>query len=121
GVAHKDKYIEEGIRFMKEGIARNRDVYDLWFNMGWIYYHKLQNYDEGIRYFRLATRQKHPSYIDRLIAHAYRKKGDIESEYKQWQYCLTIFTDDKYHIDISKEHLEKAKEKLIKSGKLRKR
>ena len=72
------------------------------------------DYDEGIRYFRGAVRYEHPSYIDRLIAHAYRKKGDIESEYKEWQHCLTIFTDDQYHIDIVEKHLEAAKEKLGK-------
>ncbi|MBU4377221.1 MAG: tetratricopeptide repeat protein [Candidatus Omnitrophica bacterium] len=120
GIAEKDMYIDEGIRFLKEGIARNRNVYDLWFNLGWIYYHKLKNYEEGIRHFRAAIRYKHPSYIDRLIAHAYRKEGDIESEYKEWQRCLTVFTDDPYHMQLSREHLEKAKEKLIEAGKLKK-
>lgn len=118
GIAGKDIYIEEGIRFIKEGLARNRDVYNLWFNLGWIYYHKLKNYEEAIRYFRSASRYKHPSYIDRLIAHAYRKSGDIELEYKEWQRCRTVFMDDPYHTQISKEHLEKAKKKLIESGRL---
>ncbi len=121
GDPDKEKYIDEGIRFLKQGVARNRDVYDLWFNLGWIYYHKLESYDEGVRYFRMAIRMKHPSYIDRLIAHGYRKKGDIESEYKEWQRCLTVFTDDKYHMDIVKQHLEKAKKKLAASGKLKSR
>lgn len=114
GIPGRERYIEEGIKFLKEGLAKNRNVFDLWFNLGWTYYHKLKDYDEGIKYFRGATRYKHPSYIDRLIAHAYRKKGDIEAEYKQWQYCLTVFQDDDYHIDIVKKHLEKAKEKLEK-------
>jgi tetratricopeptide (TPR) repeat protein len=74
---------------------------------------RLRDYDEAIRYFRGAARYKHPSYIDRLIAHAYRKKGDIEAEYKQWQHCLTIFQNDSYHIDITDKHLRKAQEKLI--------
>ena len=119
GIEGREKYIEEGIRMAKEGIARNRNVYDLWFNLGWIYYHKLKDYDEGIRYFRNATRYKHPSYIDRLIAHAYRKKGDIEAEYKQWQNCLKVFKDDEYHIGIVKEHLEKVRKKLIEPGGMR--
>ncbi len=114
GMPDREKYIDEGIRFLKEGLARNRNVYDLWFNLGWIYYHKLKDYDEGIRYFRGAIRYKHPSYIDRLIAHGYRKKGDIEREYGEWQRCLTVFRDDDYHIKIVKKHLEQAKEKLEK-------
>ncbi len=118
GMPDREKYIEEGIRFLKEGLAKNRNVYDLWFNLGWIYYHKLKDYDKGIRYFRGAIRYKHPSYIDRLIAHGYRKKGDIEAEYIEWQRCLTVFKDDDYHIDIVERHLEKAKNKLIEAGKL---
>lgn len=108
----KGIYIKEAIRFIKEGIAENRGVYNLWFNLGWIYYNKLGDYDDGIRYFRDAVRYEHPNYIDRLIAHAYRKKGDIESEYRQWQYCLTIFQDDSYHIDIVKKHLKAAENRL---------
>lgn len=119
GMPNREMYIAEGIRFIKEGLAKNRNVYDLWFNLGWIYYSKLNNYDESIRCFRSAARYKHPSYIDRLIAHAYRKKGDIEAEYKQWEHCLTIFQDDSYHIDIVKQHLEKAEEKLEESGKFK--
>ena len=103
----------------KEGIAKNRNVYDLWFNMGWIYYHKLEDYMEGVRYFRGAMRLEHPTYIDRLVAHAYRKNGDIEAEYEEWQRCLTVFKDDDYHIDISERHLEKARDKLIKAGKIK--
>jgi len=113
----KERYIEEGIRFLKEGLVKNRNVYNLYFNLGWLCYHKLNNYDEGIKYFKAATRYKHPSYIDRLIAHLYRKKGDIEREYKQWQHCLTVFQDDAYHIDIVKRYLEVAKRKLGELGK----
>ncbi len=121
GDPNKERYIDESIRFLKQGVARNRDVYDLWFNLGWIYYNKLKNYDEGIRCFRMAIRMKHPGYIDRMIAHGYRKKGDIESEYKEWQRCLTVFTDDKYHMDIVKQHLDEAKKKLAAAGKLKSR
>ena len=112
GMAGREIYIEQGIRFLKEGLAKNRNIYDLWFNLGWVYYHKLKDYDESVKYFRSATRRKHPSYIDRLMAHAYRKKGDIEAEYREWQRCLTVFTDDSYHINIVKRHLERAREKL---------
>ena len=110
GMPGKEKYLDEGISFAKEGLARNRNAHDLWFNLGWIYYHKAQNYDEAIKYFKGSARVEHPSYIDRLIAHTYRKKGDIEAEYKQWQYCLTIFKDDDYHINMVKRHLKQAEE-----------
>lgn len=111
-------YVEEGIRFLKEGVAKNRNVYDLWFSLGWFYYNRIEDYVEGIRYFRSSTRFKHPSYIDRMIAHAYRKNGDIKAEYRQWQYCRTVFQDDEYHVSITDRHLKKAEETLRSLGKL---
>lgn len=117
GMPNREEYIEEGIKFLKEGLVKNRNVYNLWFNLGWVYYHKLNDYDEAIRYLRGATKYEHPSFVDRLIAHAYRKKGDIEAEYRQWQYCLTIFQNDSYHIDIVKRYIEEARAKLAELGK----
>jgi len=114
----REIYAEEGIKLLKEGIAKNRNVYDLWFSLGWIYYNKLEDYGEGVRYFKSATRFEHPSYIDRMIAHAYRKNGDIESEYRQWQYCGTIFQDEDYHLSITDRHLRKAEEVLREQGKI---
>lgn len=112
GMADREVYIERGIKFLKEGLAKNRNVYDLWFNLGWMYYNRLENFDEAIRFLKSAARYEHPAYIDRLTAHAYRKKGDIEAEYRQWQYCLTIFKDNSYHVEIVKKHLEQARQKL---------
>ena len=112
GMPGNEGYVDQGIRFLKEGVAKNRNIYDLWFSLGWIYYNKLADYDSGIKYFKSATRFDHPSYIDRMIAHAYRKKGDIISEYEQWTRCLEVFRDDEYHITTTMRHLAKAGEKL---------
>lgn len=70
--------VAEGIKFLKEGLARNRERYDLYFELGWIYFDKLKDYETAIKYFRGATRYPHPEYIDRLIVHAQKKqKGDV--------------------------------------------
>jgi tetratricopeptide (TPR) repeat protein len=116
GSPDRMRYIEDGIRFLKQGLARNRNVYDLWFNLGWVYYHKLQNYDESIKYYRSAIRYEHPEYIDRLIAHAYRKKGDIVREYEEWLRCEKLYRDNKHHVKIVDRHLKSAREKLIQKG-----
>ena len=99
------------VTFPKKGIIYRVKGTALFANTDSIYF-----YAEGIRYFRGATRFKHPSYIDRLVAHAYRKMGDTESEYEEWKRCLTVFTDDEYHIDIVKKHLKRAERKLKKTG-----
>lgn len=111
----KKMFVQEGIRFLQEGIVKNKNKYDLYFNLAWIYYNKLQDYDEAIRYFRMAVFFKHPSYIDRLIAHAYRKKKDYKNEIIEWKKCLNIFKEDAYHQDLSKKFLKEAEEKLKNS------
>jgi len=108
----REKYLEEGIGFLKEGLSRNRSVYDLWFNLGWVYYNKLGDYDTAIRYFKSAVRYEHPVYIDRLLAHCYRKKGNLEQEISEWERCLRLHPGNEYHIKIVKKHLERAKKKL---------
>ena len=57
-------------------------------------------------------------YIDRLIAHAYRRDGDIENEYEEWLRCLEIFVEDEHHMAIVKKHMDRARMRLIEMGKL---
>lgn len=105
--AQSKKFIEDGIKFLKKGISKNRSNYSLYFNLGWMYYHKLNNYKEAVIYFKSAARFKHPSYIDRMIAHAYRKLGDEKSEAEQWKKCLELYPDDEYNKRIVNEFLNK--------------
>ncbi len=111
----KKQFLSEGIRFLQEGIAKNKKRFDLYFNLGWIYYNKVEDFDEAIRFFRMAVYYPHPSYIDRLIAHAYRKKGDYANEVKEWKRAIKLFPSDDYHHKICLEHLKKAEENLSKS------
>ena len=108
----KKYFLESGINFLKEGILANPNEYQLYFELGWTYFHKAEDYDSAIRYFRRAVKFEHPHYIDRLIAHAYRKKGDIAAEYKEWQRCLTLFQDASQHHERSRYFLEEARKKL---------
>lgn len=71
--------IAQGIRFLKEGLARNPDRYDLYFELGWVYFDKLKDYGAAIKYLRMATKYPHPEYIDRLIIHAQEKIRDGSS------------------------------------------
>lgn len=103
------KFIAEGINFLKKGIAINRSGYSLYFNLGWIYYHKLNEYKQAIHYFESATRFEHPAYVDRLIAHGYRKLGDKKAEEQQWKRCLELYPDDKYNTKIVTGFLKKIK------------
>lgn len=104
-----EQFIDEGIKFLKRGIAKNRNEWELYFNLGWIYYNKLKDYDRAVYYLRKAGRFKHPSYVDRLIAHAYRKSGDRKKEAEEWKRCIALYPDDKYNREIANKFLKAIK------------
>jgi hypothetical protein len=84
------RLIPEGVKFLDKGIRDNPDVYDLYFQQGWMNFNKIKNYGEAVRFFQEAS--KHPDtdgkpapfYIDNEIAHGMEKNGQIDAMFKQW-------------------------------------
>lgn len=114
----KQKYMQQGIEFFKEGISYNPDVYKLYFDIAFTYDHKLKNYDEAIKWYKEAVKfPEHPLYIDRLIAHNLRKKGDLEAARQEWFRLRKLYPDDKYHREVVDLNLKIVEEELKKSGK----
>jgi tetratricopeptide (TPR) repeat protein len=74
-----------GISFLKKGITYNKDRYDLYFELGWTYYHKGKDYPNAVRYLEKATKFPHPEFVDDVLAHAYEKNGQIDMAIKQWE------------------------------------
>ncbi len=83
------RYIPAAISLLKEGIRNNPDIYDLYFDLGWMHYmQKLKEYEGGAYWIAEATKhgakdpntgedQPRPSFVDRMLAHAYEKRGLI--------------------------------------------
>jgi len=78
-------WYNHGISFLKKGITYNRDKYDIYFELGWTYYHKGRDYPNAVRYLEKAIKFPHPEYVDDVLAHAYEKNGQIEEAMKQWE------------------------------------
>ena len=109
----KQQFLQMGIDFLKEGIIKNRDKYILYFELGWTYFHKAESYDEAIRFLKKAVQfDSAPTYIDRLIAHAYRNKGDFAGEAAAWKTALVVHPEDEYHIELCRQFLEKCKRRI---------
>ena len=109
----KLEFLQMGIDFLKDGIIQNRDKYDLYFELGWTYFDKAKNYDEAARFLGLALRfDEVPTYVDRLFAHAYRKKEDLENERDAWKAALKAHPEDDYHVKLSREFLKRCEEKM---------
>ena len=91
-VTFKDKepeeeaaWIQAGIDFLKEGITYNPERYDLYFELGWTFYHKVKNYAEAVRYLELACKFPGPDYLPNVLAHAYEKNGQIDRSIETWK------------------------------------
>ena len=104
----KKMWLDAGLSFLKEGIINNPDRYELYFETGWTYFHKAENYEEAVKYFRRAIRFPHPDYIDRMIAHALLKKGDVRGSYEEWKRIVSLHPEDR----LSRDWLDKVRKML---------
>ena len=80
--------LEKGVNALKEGISWNPDRYDLYAELGWTYFDKLDEFEEAAKWFRSCLQFEHPEYIERLIAHAYERLPDIPKALDWYDYCL---------------------------------
>jgi tetratricopeptide (TPR) repeat protein len=84
------RLIPEGVKFLDKGIRDNPDVYDLYFQQGWMHYNKVRDYKVAVDYFREAVKHKGtdndpaPYYMWNQIAHGLEKDGKIDEMFKQW-------------------------------------
>ena len=78
-------WIQAGIDFLKEGITYNPERYDLYFELGWTFYHKVKNYAEAVRYLELACKFPGPDYLPNVLAHAYERNGQIDRSIETWK------------------------------------
>jgi len=93
------RYIPAAIALMKEGIANNPTIWDLYFELGWTHYsRKLLDDAKATEYIAKACKygsldantgqkQPRPEFVDRMLAHSYEKLGRLDDAIKQWRIC----------------------------------
>lgn len=97
------EYIEMGLKFLEEGIKWNPDRYELFFELGWTYYDKLNEYEKAAAIFQQALQKKDefgsrpPTYIWRMIAHAYERYPRIDEAVRWWQIDAQVEPDHPVH------------------------
>lgn len=94
------RYIPCSIALLKEGVAANPNIWDLYFELGWTHYNrKLCDFVSGLKYMKMACEHDgidentgmtvpRPAYVDRMLAHQYEKVGDFEGAIKQWNRAI---------------------------------
>jgi len=93
-VEMQEKYLLAGANALKEGIAWNPDIYDLYWELGWNYFDKVDDFENAPKWLRAATEFEHPGHIERLIAHAYEKLPDLDKALDWYDYCLKRYPRD---------------------------
>jgi len=96
------RYIPAAIALLKEGIANNKDNYDLYFELAWTHYkQKIKDMDKALEWATKAeklpaidpnTGRKvpHPAFIERMVAHMYEGAGRIDDADRQWRKTIAM-------------------------------
>lgn len=74
------RYIPSALALGAEGSQRNANTYELFFETGWIWYHKVDDlYPKAVGWFEQAAERKDlPPARHNLLLHALEKNGDLE-------------------------------------------
>lgn len=93
------RYIPASRALLREGIANNPNVFDLYFQLGWLNFHKVQDGELAVPWFTEAnTRPRidpatglpgmRPQYVGHTLAHSFEKAGEFDKAIQQWRQNL---------------------------------
>lgn len=85
------RYIPSALALGAEGAKNNSDTYELFFETGWIWYHKIDdNYDRAVNWFEQAITKPDMQEARRnLLSMAYQRNGQLD---KQADYLKGLLT-----------------------------
>lgn len=84
------RYIPSAVALGKEGMERNDYTYELFFETGWLYYHKIvDDFHFATKYFEEADkRDDHPPIRRNLLAQVYQRDGKITRAMEHYRELL---------------------------------
>ena len=106
------KWVPAGIEFLEEGIKNNPNRYDLYFELGWLYFQKLKDYAHAAKYFELARRFEHPGYVGHMLAHSYDRAGNLKMAAKTWEEIISAKPEN----SVAVKNYEELKKKISGPG-----
>ncbi len=85
------RYIPAAIALGKEGAAANSNTYELYFETGWLWYHKIDDdYDQAVKWWEAASDHKDILPARRnILAVAYLRDGKVEKALDLYQDLLS--------------------------------
>lgn len=92
----KRKFIKAGLDLLEQGIRKNMDTWELYFEAGWINVDKGANPQAAAEYFEKAAQfPDAPDVNYHILAHAYEDTADIGEALGAWQKSLEVNPDDR--------------------------
>lgn len=107
------RYIPSALALGKEGCRHNPDTYELFFEEGWMWYHKIDDdYDNAVKWFLKA--QERPDMLParkNLLGMAYQRTGEvnksIDTYYRLYEESIKQFaTESGYSSHQNRDTLE---------------
>jgi len=94
------RYLPSALALGKEGTRQNPDTYELFFEEGWLWYHKIDDdYDNAVKWFLKA--QTKPDMLParkNLLGMAYQRTGEVDKSIDTY-YRLYADSEKKYDTD----------------------
>ena len=88
-LSYKLNKTEEAVSFLKEAIQHNPNRYEGYYELGWLYYRKLENNAEAVTWFNSAlphaTQPEDKVMLQATIAAIEEKRGNIATAIQLWQ------------------------------------
>lgn len=80
------RLVDDGVRFLEEGVRNNPHVYDLYFELGYMHYDKTRDYPQAAHWYDLGRfkptttgKEYAPLYVWGAYAHALVKEGNVDA------------------------------------------
>lgn len=102
--------IDEAIKLLDKGIEKNPHAFELWLYRDFtIYLFRTGEYEKAIQGIKTAlTLEGHPPVLERILAYAYEKNGQIEEAINQWQ-KIYLSTEDERLKEICVKNIKRLK------------
>ena len=85
-VGNKERAFFSAANFLKDGIRNNPRDYRLYFDLGYaVYAEKLNDHMNAVTYLTEATKQRHESWVRRMLYHSLQATGQFEEARAGWE------------------------------------
>ncbi len=106
-----DRWLQQGLSFLKTGLRYNQDKPDIYFDLGWTYYDKALNYPVAVRYLKQAVLKSNSLLNLKVLAHACEKAGLLQEALDTWK------TLDQRGDSVARRFIVKLEKELAERGK----